>query len=752
MYDAIVIGSGIGGLATAGLLAGVAGKRVLVLEKHTQPGGLTHSFRRDGASWDIGLHYVGELAPGSMIRQFFDYLSGQELDWNPMPDPVEKFVYPGLVFDVPADPERYRQRLIEAFPDEAQAVNRYFSDVARATRWNQLNLARQMMPGFLSPAVRLAQVRARKLATQTTKDYLDHHIRSPKLRALLASQWGDYGLPPSRSAFAVHSQIISHYLNGAWFPAGGSSRIARTFERGIEQAGGAVRVASEVTRIVVEDGRAVGVEVRDHRHPTPQTSIHRAPAIVSGVGADLTFNRLLPPDPATQQASAGFRALLDELGTGTSAVTLYLRLKEAVKTIGVHGENYWVNASWDHESDDTANLLAGRPQRCYVSFPSAKSGEDQHHTAEIIAFTEADAFRQWQDRPQGNRGADYSALKRTISEGLLGLAETAIPGLTDLVSYAELSTPLSVEHFSGHPAGAFYGLPATPARVMASHLGPRTPIPGLYLTGQDAGCSGIVGAMMSGMGTACQILGPRGFPLIQRAIKKPRTTQVTATPGPLPEGKYRARLRTTRRLTSKIWLAEFEMESCPDWAAGQYARLQVADYEWRDYSIVAMTGSTVTFLISTHTGGYGSRFIATSPPGTQTVIELPLGQMRLLPGKNRSLFVATGTGLAPFMAMFAELADQSRMDSATLLFGCRTEDENVLPHLSSPLPGTVITCLSREVDAAGNPPRRVTTVLDQMEIKPGSVDVYICGNPAMVAEATSQMMQKGITRLVTETF
>jgi phytoene dehydrogenase-like protein len=61
MWDAIVIGSGIGGMTAAGLLAGVASKKVLVLEKHSEPGGLTHVFRRDGASWDVGLHYVGEV-------------------------------------------------------------------------------------------------------------------------------------------------------------------------------------------------------------------------------------------------------------------------------------------------------------------------------------------------------------------------------------------------------------------------------------------------------------------------------------------------------------------------------------------------------------------------------------------------------------------------------------------------------------------------------------------------------------------
>ena len=85
-WDAIVIGSGIGGMTAAGLLAGVAGKKVLILEKHTEPGGLTHVFRRDGASWDVGLHYVGEMEKKTLARSFMDFLSGGRLHWNKMPE------------------------------------------------------------------------------------------------------------------------------------------------------------------------------------------------------------------------------------------------------------------------------------------------------------------------------------------------------------------------------------------------------------------------------------------------------------------------------------------------------------------------------------------------------------------------------------------------------------------------------------------------------------------------------------------
>ena len=221
-YDVIVIGSGIGGLTTAGLLARAAGKRVLVLERHTEPGGLTHTFRRDGASWDVGVHYIGHLGPGSQGRAYFDYLSGGELEWNRMPDAYDRFVYPGVDLCVSSDPVRYERDLVAGFPQEVRVIHRYFQDVQRVSRWVTLGLAQGMVPRPAASLLRAAQRLGGRRATGTTKAYLDAHFRSPELKAVLASQWGDYGLPPSQSAFAVHALIVSHYLEGAWFPAVGA--------------------------------------------------------------------------------------------------------------------------------------------------------------------------------------------------------------------------------------------------------------------------------------------------------------------------------------------------------------------------------------------------------------------------------------------------------------------------------------------------------------------------------------------------
>ena len=751
-WDAIVIGSGIGGLSAAGFLAKLVGMKVLVLETHWERGGQTHVFRRDGASWDVGVHYIGDMQKGSMMRALFDFLSGGALEWNRMPDEFERFVFPGLSFAVPSDPRRYRARLIERFPEEGEAIRRYFRDLRAAALWHVLAIQQQAAPAPLAALLaRLRRLGAAK-ATQTTGEYLSRNFKSPQLRTLLAAQWGDYGLPPSESAFAMHGLVASSYFAGGWFPRGGAGRIARTFETGIEAAGGAIKVRHEVTAILTEGERAIGVKALDRRGREAIEVEFRAPIVISDVGARLTYYRLLPTDGEIGRRTAKVRDAIDAVGGGLSAVMLYLRLEKPVSTLGVEGENYWINASFDQndiEADTTATL-AGESRHAFLSFPSAKSGDGRFHTAEIGTAIRAEAFQEWRGSHSGRRGRDYLALKDRISRGLLKLADRAVPGLAELVCYSELSTPLTIEDFTSHPAGAFYGLPGKPERFLHGPLPVRTPVAGLYLSGSDAASPGVPGALMGGVAAASQILGPLGFLRIMAAACRAKPSKGKTPPQRSLE-KKRAVLVAKTSLTPSTWRLDFALDEEIRFVPGQYVQLRVAPFEWRDYSIAAAEGKRLTLLISNRTGGDGSIFADTVEPGAETEFEGPFGSYLLERNANRKVFVATGTGLAPFLPMFETMAAQGELGAAELYFGCRATVDD-LTRAIAPLPPRTTVCLSRDDGSDAAFRGRVTQAIAKLAFEPATTDFYLCGSAAMVADCKAILERANARRVFAELF
>ena len=346
-----------------------------------------------------------------------------------MPDDFERFVYPGFAFAVPSDPRRYQARLIERFPDEADAIRRYFRDLSAVARWCVLGIQQQMAPAPLAFLLAQAAALRRRDAPPRRPATTSSAISARReLKALLATQWGDYGLPPKQSAFALHALVVGSYLNGGWFPDGGAGRIARTFEQGIEAAGGAIRVCQEATAILVENGRAVGVKAIDRRGAEPIEVAYRAPVVISDVGAPLTYERLLPTDGEIGRRTAKQRAAVAALEGGLSAVNLYLRLKAPVSTLGVKGENYWINAdarSRRRRGAHRRDVLAGDPRHAYLSFPSAKSGDDRFHTAEIIACVRPDAFDAWRGTAQRRSRAATTPNSRSASpRACCALADT----------------------------------------------------------------------------------------------------------------------------------------------------------------------------------------------------------------------------------------------------------------------------------------------------------------------------------------
>jgi len=506
-YDAIVIGSGIGGLGVAALLAKHAGKRVLVLERHYTAGGFTHTFTRPGYEWDVGVHYIGQVSDRrSTLRALFDDVSDGELEWADMGDVYDTIVIGSDRYDLVKGRDRFVQSLSAAFPGERQSIERYVERVRSTVKKAQGYFAEKALP---SPLAALAGPWLRRPlleeARRTTREVLEATTSNPRLRAVLAGQYGDYGLPPAQSSFFIHALVAHHYLDGAAYPVGGASRIAQTILPVIRRAGGDVYTNAEVAEILVEGRRAVGVRLADDGREL------RAPVVISDAGARLTYGRLLPE---TARGRLGLLPKLEAIEPSVSHVSLYLGLRGTAGELGLSKGNVWLYPGDDH--DASVERFVADPDAplpvAYLSFPSAKDPDFQRRypgkaTVEVVTLAPWAWFSRWNDTRWGRRGDDYDALKRRIADRMLQALSRECPQVREAIEHCELSTPLSTRHFAGHPAGEIYGLAHTPARFEQKWLRPRTPVPGLFLTGSDVASAGVAGALSGAALAASVVLG-----------------------------------------------------------------------------------------------------------------------------------------------------------------------------------------------------------------------------------------------------
>lgn len=530
-WDATVIGSGMGGLTAAALLAKHAGKRVLVLERHGKAGGYTHTFRRPGYEWDTGLHYIGQVHdPSFAVRCAFDHLTEGRLEWNRMPDVYDRVIIAGQPYDFPSGRERFREQMKRYFPGEGAAIDRYLKATKAASRASVLFFAEKAVPRAVAavagPVMRYPFLR---WAGRTTADVLAGITGNRELAGVLTAQWGNYGLPPRQSSFGAHAVIAEHYFEGAGYPVGGAGRIAESILPVIEAYGGRLMVSAEVAEILVERGRATGVRMADGREI-------RARIVISGAGAHNTFGKLLPKHSAATAHAGGDVRLIPP---SSAFLGLYVGLWRTARELGLDGTNLWIHPTADHDENlRRCQYDAAAPfPFLFISFPSAKDPdfESRHPgraTIELVTIVPFGWFEPWRGTRWRRRGEDYDAFKAKLSARLLTELERHVPAAAGKVDFAELSTPLSTQHFMNYERGEAYGLATTPERFQLRSLGPRTPIRDLYLTGQDVASPGVTGALFGGVLTASAVLGRNLMP----ALLKPAAAGFRGKPGRVSYG------------------------------------------------------------------------------------------------------------------------------------------------------------------------------------------------------------------------
>jgi phytoene dehydrogenase-like protein len=258
-WDAIVIGSGIGGLSCAAALA-KTGHRVLMLEQHSVAGGLTQTFSRNGFTWNVGVHYRGEMEPGGAARAVLDWLADRPIQFTSMGAVYDTVHFPGDFEIQLSRPEpALKLDLKEKCPGSEAEIDAFLDALAYARRAGRAVFAQRALPALLAKVHALRhRDEIRKWWSRTCAEVLEELVTDARLRSVLLAQRGDYGGLPRESSFGIHATIMRHYFNGAFYPVGGAGVFAAKLIPVIERAGGQVMLNAQVRELMTEQGAVVG--------------------------------------------------------------------------------------------------------------------------------------------------------------------------------------------------------------------------------------------------------------------------------------------------------------------------------------------------------------------------------------------------------------------------------------------------------------------------------------------------------------
>ena len=499
-WDAIVIGSGMGGMTAAAALSRV-GNKVLLLEQHHTLGGLTHSFSRNGFTWDVGVHYLSGLAPGDHARGLLDWLCDTPMDFVSLGS-VYDYVHIGSAPQIALSRpyEAQEMDLKDRFPKETEAIEAWI-EALREGREAMLKIfPTRGMPEFAGDILDWWNRNAiEKWCARTTREVIDDLTENPELAGIMAAQWGDHGGRPSKASFAAHALIAGAFLpSGSWYPVGGSEAFAKHLIPTITKNGGEARTGVLVTGLLFESDSVVCVK-------TNNGAEIEAKAVISNIGARETIDTLLPAVSKHKDWMEEIRALPSSI----AHFNMFLGFEGDIEAAGATKANHWffptgeVDVVWASAPDEP-------PPHMTISFGSLKNpshdpGPKQKHTGQLLVWADWSTVAEWSDMPPSERGKDYADFKRRAEETMMEQFAKYFPDLAKMVVYRELATPLSTVSFTGHRKGAFYGLDVTPDRVMCDALRAKTPIPGLYFSGQDVTSPGIPGALAGGSIAAASV-------------------------------------------------------------------------------------------------------------------------------------------------------------------------------------------------------------------------------------------------------
>ena len=483
----LIIGSGMGGLSTAIILAKL-GFDVTVLEKNPQPGGMMRSYSREGIDCAVGVHYLGSLDKGQILRTFFDYLGVTEdipLTRMGQTGIIDRYLFSSPTsrlqgFDLPPGLDGYEHNLVKALPDEQEKIAAIMAPIRQAAR--QLHNL-----DFLS-------------TPDNTFSLLDHYDPfgavlnelncSAELRSVLAIPASWLGVPLNDCPTYYHNMALASYVCSSWRLVKSGAHMADVLADRLRALGGKIITNAPISRINVSHRVITGVQLQSGEHLT-------APMVIGAIHPKIVVQMLSAAD-----VKPSYRKRINGLQDTHGIFSVHMRIDARA-----HPEIPHNIFKIETDTQGTVTNL-----RYYQIRPSDKKG---HNQLSILTSGGDDLWAPWHNTTSGCRGGEYLAVKTQRAAELVAEA-AGIFGPFAGAKILDVSTPLSLRDWVNSPAGSAYGVLRSSSQMLATAMLNRTAIKGLYLAGQNVLAPGIIGTIMGSFATVKLILGGEDFHTLVR--------------------------------------------------------------------------------------------------------------------------------------------------------------------------------------------------------------------------------------------
>lgn len=467
-YDAIVIGSGIGGLVTATQLA-AKGAKVLVLESYVIPGGSSGYFERSGYRFDVGASMIFGFGDRGTTNLLTRALQAVNVSLETISDPVQIHYHlpDDLDLRVHRNYEKFLQELIEHFPHERHGIRQFYDKCWEVFNClNSMELLSLEEPRYLTrvffqnPSACLGLV---KYLPQNVGDIARQYIQDPVLLKFIDIECYCWSVVPADMTPMINAGMVfsDRHYGGINYPKGGVGQIALKLVEGLQKAGGEIRYKAKVNKILTENDRAVGVQLATGE-------VYRAKRIVSNATRWDTFEKLLPPE----KMPASEKKWQRRYQKSPSFLSLHLGLEADVLPLGTECHHI-VLEDW--------NKMEAPEGTIFVSIPTLLDPDLAPEGYHIIhAFTP-----NWMEDWQGMSAVEYEDKKEEAAGRIIDRLEKIFPGLDAGLDFIEVGTPRTHRRFLGRMDGSYGPIPRRKLQGLLGMPFNRTSISGLYCVGDS---------------------------------------------------------------------------------------------------------------------------------------------------------------------------------------------------------------------------------------------------------------------------